>query len=134
MPQQGPGGETAQTRRDRRLLPRTSQGPEGIDAPAEAAEPLDRPNPGVRRAPAGLDQEPTEQPASPLSRRDPQRHGLRIVGHGMQLLPKLYVPTGPRRCPCRMSGEIPGADRGKNRLRKLSLNENERPRFERKQF
>src|SRR5271154_1692996 len=125
MPQQRPGGTAPQARGGGGHLPPARPRAEGTDTESKAVQPVDRADPGVCRAPVRVDQRPAEQPPGVLSRSVAQRHGLCVVGDGVQFLPKFQHETGTRRWPFAMSGEIPCADGGKNRLEKLKSRENE---------
>src|SRR6476661_8619770 len=113
MPEQGSRAETAGTRRAAGIMSSEGQGAEGIETGAEAVQPADRPDQGVRRAPVRMGQISVEQPTSALPGPGPQRVGLRAERGGVQLLPG-HDPQAPRPDPAAgMSGKNPRAEPGR---------------------
>lgn len=97
----------------------------GIDAGAEADEPPDRANSGVRGISLHFNQATPKQSANALLRAGAQRLRLWAVGDDAQLLLQFCLQIDDHRCSIRLSGEIPRVCQGKNRFddRKSSQNE-----------
>ncbi len=78
-------------------------------ATAAAAEPADRPDPGVRGAPVRMDQAAAARPPGAVSRLGTQRLGLCVERDVLELMPGVVAQKARRRGPGRMSGENPCA-------------------------